>query len=98
MEKIEFEKRLSKISHDLLYDSLTHDEALFKLKEVLAAIPPTKLDAKERARIFINSAQIKEELSITSRIWLEYLIVDLLESCDTPPAKKTTWIVEKRRK
>ena len=27
---------------------------------------------------------------MTSRIWLEYLIVDLLESCATPPANTVT--------
>lgn len=47
MEEIEFEKRLSKISHDLLYDHLTHDEALFKLKEMLADASPKRLNTLE---------------------------------------------------
>ena len=38
------------------------------------------MNVKKEARKFINQTEIKEELDIAQRVWLEFHIIDLLEA------------------
>ena len=43
---------------------------------------------QETAREFINKDEIKEELDISQRVWLEFHIIDLLEAYKAHVSKK----------